>query len=261
MTITEQDAQRAQVRVVVTGGASGIGLAIVERLAHDGYAVVIADRDVSASEAAQVRIGSAVEVRTVDVSATKSVDALIDDLRDRGLGLAGLVNCAGIAEPCPSHTLADASWNRLLDIHLSGTMRCCRAAYPLLAAAGGAIINISSVGARVGMPQRLAYNTAKAGIEGLTRTLAVEWAPRGVRVNAIAPGYVRTAMWEKLVADGNVDGERIEARIPMGRLADPREISGVAAFLLSADASFVTGQSLLVDGGMTIDGNWYADPQ
>lgn len=244
--------------VVITGGASGIGLAVAERLVTEGREIVIADLDGSAAEAAANRLGRQASAHAVDVTDSSAVDAVMLAAGGGSGSLAGLVNCAGAAQPTPSKALPDESWNRLVDIHLGGTMRACRAAYPFLRAVRGAIVNVSSVGAHVGSPQRLAYNSAKAGVEGLTRTLAVEWAPRGVRVNAVAPGYVRTAMWEGLVASGAVDGGLIEARIPARRFAEPSEIAAVITFLLSADASYLTGQAVVVDGGMTVDGDWYA---
>lgn len=243
---------------VVTGGASGIGLAVVERLHADGRKVVIADRDEDRAAEIAERLGAHVRSVAVDVSSTESVDALVADVGAREGRLDVLVAAAGVAAPEPSHTLADASWQRLIDVHLGGTMRCCRAAFPLLCANGGSIVAVASVGARVGSPRRLAYNAAKAGIEAVTRTLAVEWAREGVRVNAVAPGYTNTALIEALIDEGKLDAGRIVARVPLGRFAEPREIAGAVAFLASADASYVTGQSLLVDGGMTIDGDWYA---
>jgi len=119
------------------------------------------------------------------------------------------------------------------------------------------VVNISSIASRVGMPQRLAYSAAKAGVEAMTRTLAVEWASAGVRVNAVAPGYTRTALVERQIEQGGLDPSRLIARIPMARFASPDEIAGVVAFLLSPDASYVTGHTIVADGGMSVDGNWY----
>ena len=126
------------------------------------------------------------------------------------------------------------------------------------AAGGGSIVNVSSVDSEVGMPKRASYNAAKAGIDGLTRSLAVEWVGDNIRVNAIAPGYVRTAFTDRLIAQGNLNVAPIEARTPMHRLGEPAEIAASIAFLASDDASYVTGHSLVVDGGMTVDGNWYS---
>jgi NAD(P)-dependent dehydrogenase (short-subunit alcohol dehydrogenase family) len=147
----------------------------------------------------------------------------------------------------------------MLNIHLTGTMRTCRAAYQLLRqSGGGTIVNLASVAALTGMPGRASYTTAKAGIAGLTRTLAVEWAPEGIRTNAVGPGYVRTALTETLVAEGKLDDAPIKARTPLGRFAEPQEIAEVIYFLSSAASSYVNGHLLMADGGMTVDGNWYA---
>jgi NAD(P)-dependent dehydrogenase (short-subunit alcohol dehydrogenase family) len=169
-----------------------------------------------------------------------------------------VVNCAGIVRPEPSVQVSDEDWAQMFDIHVAGTMRFCRAAYPHLAIRGGAIVNTSSVGARVGMPGRLSYSAAKAAIEGLTRTLAVEWAADGIRVNAVVPGYVRTALLVETFADGDLDLDVLEARIPMGRMAEPEEIASVMVMLTGSDASYITGQSIVADGGMTVEGDWYA---
>jgi NAD(P)-dependent dehydrogenase (short-subunit alcohol dehydrogenase family) len=186
-----------------------------------------------------------------------SVDRAIDRVISDNARLDIVVNCAGITQPGPSEQVADDEWAQMFDIHVAGTMRFCRAAYPHLAVAGGAIVNTSSVGGRVGMPGRLSYCSAKAAIEGLTRTLAVEWASAGIRVNAVAPGYTRTALLAEYLADGRLDTSLLEARIPMGRMAEPDEIAAVMAMLCGPDASYLTGQTIVVDGGMTVEGDWY----
>lgn len=132
-----------------------------------------------------------------------------------------------------------------------------QAAYPQLrASAGGSIVNVASIGAILGLPGRLAYTTAKAGILGLTRTLASEWGRTGVRVNAVAPGYVKTEMVESGIRSGNLDQGILTERTSLGRLAEPEEIAAVIAFLLSSDASYVNGATIRVDGGLTIDGKF-----
>jgi NAD(P)-dependent dehydrogenase (short-subunit alcohol dehydrogenase family) len=134
--------------------------------------------------------------------------------------------------------------------------RCARAAFPFLREhGGGAIVNIGSIGGGVGISGRVAYTASKAGIEGLTRTLALEWARWGIRVNTVAPGWTRTAMVEAGIASGKLDEHALEARIPLGRLANPSEIADVVGYLVSAQASYITGQTLVVDGGITVNGN------
>ncbi len=245
---------------VITGGASGIGCATAERLCARGVVAILADRDPDEAARAVERLratGATAHAVTADVTDPATVDRAMAETAAAHGGIDLLVNCAGFSRPTPSAELDDASWAAQLDVHLGGTMRCCRAAYPALARSPHAtIVNVSSVLGRVGNPQRLAYGTAKAGIEGMTRTLAVEWAPAGIRVNAIAPGYTRTALVEGLMRDGKLDAAALERRIPLGRLAESWEIAGAIDFLCGADARYVTGQTLLVDGGMSVDGNW-----
>ncbi|MDP5226725.1 MULTISPECIES: SDR family oxidoreductase [Arthrobacter] len=243
----------------VTGGASGIGLAFAQRWVDDGGAVVLLDLNADAFDDAVEHLGGPDKARgcTVDVTDARSVAAAFASIAEQEGRLDAAVNCAGIARPAPSSEVSDKDFVRLVDIHLHGTMRACQAAYPLLKESNGSIVNISSVAASSGMPARASYCASKAGIEGLTRTLAVEWAPDSVRVNAVGPGYTRTALTEKLMAEGKLDVSPLVARTPLGRLADPREIAAAINFLVSEDASYITGQSLLVDGGMTVDGNWY----
>jgi NAD(P)-dependent dehydrogenase (short-subunit alcohol dehydrogenase family) len=242
---------------VVTGGGAGIGRAVCERLVVEGVHPIVADRDAPAAEAVAAALDGASEWACVDVTNSASIDALMRDVDARFGRLHALVNCAGVARPGPSHELSDEDFADLLDLHLHGALRCSRAAYPLLARGEGSVVNVSSIAAHVGMPGRLSYSAAKGGVEAMTRTLAVEWAGAGVRVNAIAPGYTRTGLVENQIATGGLDVERIAARVPMGRLAAPGEIAAVIAFLVSSGASYLTGQTITVDGGMTIDGNWY----
>jgi NAD(P)-dependent dehydrogenase (short-subunit alcohol dehydrogenase family) len=144
---------------------------------------------------------------------------------------------------------------RLFEVHTLGLVRACRAAYPhLVAAGGGAIVGVSSMGARLGLPHRLAYSAAKGAVDSVVRTLAVEWAPQRIRVNAAAPGWVHTPAIARLIAEGRLDPEPIVARTPLGRLAEPAEIVETVAFLVSPAASYTTGQVLVVDGGLTVQG-------
>ena len=243
----------------ITGGASGIGFAAAEQLVAGGDRVIVLDLRAQHIEAAVQALGGADHARGLvcDVTSFDSVTESLATIAGTESGLDGLVNAAGIGRPSPSHLVSDEDFHQLIDIHLYGTLRLCRGAFELLARSHGAIVNISSVAGRVGMPQRASYNTAKAAIEGLTRTLAVEWAPSGIRVNAVAPGYTATALTAKLIEDGLLRADRIEARTPLRRFAEPREIADPIVFLLGQGASYITGQTLVVDGGMTVDGDWY----
>lgn len=248
----------------VTGGAAGIGRAVCGEFVARGLAVAVVDRDAdSARKAADglreaaARGGSAqVIAAPADVRDTAAVDAAIAAVTGELGGLDVLVNCAGITDRAPAAEMADASWSRMLDVHLTGTFRCCRAAFPALCGSdAAAIVNVSSVAARLGFPLRASYCAAKSGIEGLTRSLAVEWAAHGIRVNAVAPTWVRTAILQDAVAAGVLDEATIDAITPLGGVVEPFQAAKAIAFLASPDARMITGQSLLIDGGLAINPN------
>ncbi len=159
------------------------------------------------------------------------------------------MNSAGINRTGPSAELAVADWQRVIDVDLSGTFYVCQAAYPHLAA-GSAVVNLASVLAMRALPGRVAYAAAKFGVVGITRVLAVEWAARPIRVNAVGPSWTDTPLIQDQLAAGTLDLEVLD-RVPMGRLARVDDIVGAVAFLLSDKASFITGQTLYVDGGYT----------
>lgn len=245
--------------MAVSGGAFGIGLASATMWVERGGRVVLLDVNPAALEAAVTRLGAAARGVLTDVTTRASVDAAFADIRATEQRLDALVCCAGNARPAPSAEMSDEDWDALLQVHLTGTMRCCRAAYPLLTESRrAAIVVISSIAAVAGMPQRMNYTTVKAGLTGLTRTLAVEWARDGVRVNSVAPGYTRGPWTQKLIEAGKLDPAPIEARVPMRRFAEPHEIAESICFLTSPAASYITGATLMVDGGMSVDGDWYS---
>lgn len=242
----------------VTGGASGIGLAFARKWLECGGQVILMDYRQASLDDAVRDLGPAARGVVVDVMDNTTVVAAYESIRDVEGRLDAVVNCAGVAAPAPSEDLTDESWTRMLDIHLTGSMRSCRAAFPLLTESDRAsIVNIASVATVLGMPGRASYTTAKAGIAGLTRTLAVEWANRGIRSNAVGPGYVRTSLTDTLVASGELNDDRITDRTPLGRFAEASEIAEAIYFLTTPAASYVNGHLLMVDGGMSIDGNWY----
>jgi NAD(P)-dependent dehydrogenase (short-subunit alcohol dehydrogenase family) len=244
--------------VAISGGASGIGFAFAQRWIAEGGTTVLLDINGEGVRSA-VETLDAQWARGVvcDITHRASVEAAIASIADHERQLDALVNGAGIVEAVPAAEISDEQFAHLVDIHVFGTLRASRAAYPMLKATQGSIVNISSVAAVMGLPKRASYGAAKAGIEGLTRTLAVEWAPDGVRVNAVAPGYTRTSMTERMIGQGKLNVGPIEARTPLGRFAQPSEIAAAISFLLCAEASFITGQTLTVDGGLTIGGNWF----
>ncbi|NMR32436.1 SDR family NAD(P)-dependent oxidoreductase [Crystallibacter degradans] len=244
----------------ITGGASGIGLSSAKRWVAGGGSVVLMDLAQDGLDKAVAELGAgAARGMRVDVTDNASVVAAFESVGRVEGRLDTVINSAGIARPSLSREVSDEDFSLMLDIHLTGTMRVCRAAYPLLKQnGGGTIVNLASVAALAGMPGRASYTTAKAGIAGLTRTLAVEWASEGIRTNAVGPGYVRTALTDTLVAEGKLDDRPIKARTPLGRFAEPEEIAEVIYFLSTSASSYVNGHLLMADGGMTVDGNWYA---
>lgn len=245
---------------LVTGGARGIGRATCEAFAAAGFRVAVADIDPAAADATAAAIdGSGAQVLGVhaDVTSTPSVEAMLDSVMARFGRLDALVNNAGIVDPAPSATVSDAAWERMLSVHLDGSFRCARAAHaPLVASGGGAIVNIASIGAHVGLRGRLSYSVSKAALECMARVLAVEWAADGIRVNAVAPGYVGTELYRRAVDAGLVATDRLMARIPLQRLAEPSEIAAVIVFLSAPASSYITGQTIIVDGGLVVGTDW-----
>ncbi|MDR5880240.1 glucose 1-dehydrogenase [Caballeronia sp. LZ032] len=243
---------------LVTGGANGIGWATVCAFASQGYRVVIADLH---REAARQRIaqldGEGHVAIGVDVSSESEVAALLQGTLEACGRLDVLVNNAGIGEqPKPTIEQGVDAFDALIGIHLRGTFLTSReAAKAMLAQGSGAIVNLCSIAGLAGIPQRNAYGAAKAGIAAMTRSMACEWARDGLRVNAVAPGYVATELAQGLVKNGQIDLARIERRTPMGRLAQPDEIAQAILFLASDAASYVTGAVLSVDGGWHASGS------
>lgn len=248
---------------LITGGAQGLGLATAHRLGEDGFHVVVADIVADRAQAAVDRLtadGIGATAAAVDVTDDASVEACFDVVDSVAGGLDVLVNNAGIISRANAEDIESDRWERELSVHLGGAMRCSRAAYPrLLSSSAPAIVNLASVGSTFGLPHRLAYTTAKAGVVGMTRTLAAEWGKKGIRVNAVAPGYMDTGMMQSGIAGGALDRDRLLMRTPLMRFGYPEEVASAISFLVSKDASFVTGVLLKVDGGITIDGTFHPD--
>jgi NAD(P)-dependent dehydrogenase (short-subunit alcohol dehydrogenase family) len=245
---------------VITGGGRGLGAAIAEELAAQGAAVAVADRDVALARGTAERLGSRGSHATAhwaDVSDPQQVLALFDEVLEAHGRLDVLVNNAGIGAVAPSEALSYEQWSRTLAVNLNGTFLCAQAAARHMLPAGrGVIVNIGSVFAATGMPRRAAYAATKHAVVGLTKVLAVEWASRGVRVVAIDPAYVRTALDDADQLAGGYTTADIERRTPMGRYAEPAEVARVVAFAASDAASFITGTEIAVDGGWLAYGGW-----
>jgi NAD(P)-dependent dehydrogenase (short-subunit alcohol dehydrogenase family) len=244
---------------LVTGGAKGIGLAISQELVALGWNVVVTGRDAAAIDTAVAGLasgpGKAIG-RVMDVRDRTSIDSVIADTRSEFGSLDSLINCAGVIIRNESEVLSEADWETVIDTDLSGVFKCSQAAFADLEKAKGAtIVNVGSIAGSVGIAGRAGYTAAKAGLEGLTRTLGLEWADRDIRVNAVAPGWTRTEMVAGGIKDGRLSEAALTSRIPQKRLAEPSEIAKVVLFLMSSDSSYITGQTITVDGGITINGN------
>jgi|SRR5450759_1729654 NAD(P)-dependent dehydrogenase (short-subunit alcohol dehydrogenase family) len=241
---------------LVTGAANGIGFAIARLLAERGVRVALNDVDLDAVQQASASIGPGHLSVQADVSREDEVGRMVKETMTAFGKIDILVNNAGVGDgavPTLAQTLA--VFERTIAIHVNGTFLVSKAVAPHMAErGGGAIVNLGSIAGQVGVPIRTAYSVAKAGIAMMTRVLACEWAGYGIRVNAVAPGYVRTRLVDGLIAQGRLDAGRIQTRTPLGRMAEPQEIARVVAFLASDEASYVTGAVVPVDGGYTAFG-------
>jgi NAD(P)-dependent dehydrogenase (short-subunit alcohol dehydrogenase family) len=236
---------------VITGAAQGIGERIARVLGEAGFELALFDRQ---------EIGGFPDALTVtgDVTSEADVGALASRVEERFGRVDVLVNNAGIACIGPAEDTSVALWRQVLEVNLTGPFLLCQVfGRRMLAAGAGSIVNIASVAGLFGVADRAAYNTSKHGLVGLTRTLAVEWGGRGVRVNAVCPGWVKTPMDDESQGEGAYGDVDITDHVPLGRFASPDDVAQAVAFLADSKRSaFVNGVTLSVDGGWAADGSW-----
>lgn len=241
---------------VVTGAARGLGRAIAEHFVTSGFRVAVLDVDHGAVTAAADQLGEAAFGVQCDVSDRESVERAAAVIARRFTKIDVLVNNAGINPIGPSETFSVEDWNRTIAVNTTGVFHCSQVfGQQMIAARSGAIVNIASINARSSWPRRLAYCASKAAVVSMTEVLAVEWAPHGVRVNAVGPGVIRTDLVARAIEEGSSREDLYLQGTPLGRLGHPRDVANAVAFLADPDLSgFTTGSFMVVDGGWTANG-------
>lgn len=240
---------------LVTGGARGLGLTMATALAQVGADIVLTGRSLAACQEAAASIiaatGRKATAVQADVSVAADVTRMVDTVEaERPIDV--LINCAGVNVRGPSEELSEENWDLVVDTNLKGTFLVCRAIGPRMVKRGwGRVINMGSILSFIALPGRAPYCSSKAGVVGLTRVLALEWAGTGVTANAICPGVFGTEMNRQLL-DDPVKYQEFVRQIPMGRWGEVEELTGTAVFLATDASSYVTGSSIVVDGGWTV---------
>jgi NAD(P)-dependent dehydrogenase (short-subunit alcohol dehydrogenase family) len=244
---------------VVTGAARGLGRVIATTLAEEGYDLVLVDvAELDATAGDVERLGAAAWPTNVDVSDETQVSRFALDLEAQFGGVDVLVNNAGISLLIPAENTPTEQWRRVIDVNLTGPFLLCRQLGALmLAARSGSIVNVASIAGLRAVSHRAAYNASKHGLVGLTTTLAAEWGGRGVRVNAVCPGWIKTEMDVEDQATGAYSDTDIINQVPMARFAAPADVAKAVVFLADPSRSgFINGVALPVDGGWSIDASW-----
>ena len=245
---------------LVTGAGRGIGAAIARKMAQEGARVILVSRSLDQLLEQKRAIEAAGHPPAVavmaDVSQLPSVREMVETAVARTGGIDILVNAAGISVAGASETLALEDWHRCLATNLDGTFFCCQTvgAHMIARGKGGKIINITSLVAHAAIPERAAYAASKGGVKQLSQNLAVEWARHGIQVNTISPGFILTEIVRDYIARGIHRPERLTARIPAGRMGEVEDVAGPAVFLASDESNYVTGTTLMVDGGWMANG-------
>ena len=236
---------------IVTGAGSGIGRAVALRLSRDGLRVIAADVDLAAAQETSAEADGLASAAQVDVRDEQSVRALVAGAAAEGT-IAGLVNVAGVGSITNAPDTELDVWERVMSVNATGTFLCCKHVIPRLQErGGGAIVNIASIAGLVGMRKRAAYCASKGAVVALTRSMALDHAAEGIRINAVCPGTVDTPWVERLLEQAGETREGLAARQPMGRVGTADEVAGAVAWLLSNEAAFATGSMLVLDGGWT----------
>jgi 3-oxoacyl-[acyl-carrier protein] reductase len=236
---------------LVTGAANGIGKAIVERFLAERMRVVAVDVDATGLADAVAGFSDEVETAVADISDRAQVQAAVQTALDRFGRIDVLAANAGIADGQPFLEIDDASWRRIIDVNITGTFHCIQeVARAMSVSGGGAVVCTSSTNAWYVEKNLAHYNTSKGGVEALVRSAAIDLAEFGIRVNAVEPSMVKTRA--AFIVDDPVGGPEYLKRVPLGRIAEPGEIAAAVAWLASGQASYVTGQTLILDGGLTL---------
>jgi NAD(P)-dependent dehydrogenase (short-subunit alcohol dehydrogenase family) len=240
--------------IVVTGASKGIGAAIALSLSEQGHHVVCLSRSGALPESGSTTsdVASRLIARPADVTQPEALARVFSDLAEQGWRISGLVNNAGLHIDAPSAELALEQWHRVMDMNATSVVTACQKVYPhLVAAGGGLIVNIGSFFDKLGVKRNLAYCASKAAVGAITRCLAVEWGNKGIRVMNVAPGYIQTDLNADSIAAGPLMAY-LEKRIPRGRPGSAAEVGSLVAMLFAPACSFLTGETIYVDGGQGI---------
>jgi NAD(P)-dependent dehydrogenase (short-subunit alcohol dehydrogenase family) len=238
---------------IITGGGSGIGLAITEKLCRAGVQCIIIGRDEKKLAAAKKKIGKGCHALAFDLNETSGIPALVTHIAKQYGRIDILVNNAGINMKKELTEVTDDDFQRILSTNVNAMFALSREVIKkMIPKKGGVILNISSMASQYGIPKVIAYTASKSAIEGMTRAMAVELSPMGIRVNCIAPGFIATDMSAKALNNDPERKQKVMGRTPMGHMGDPSDIGDAALFLVSDDAKYITGTILPVDGGNSI---------